>query len=92
MVNASSQGYRARRDGPLCITSNHIICLLLTNDSNEEAHLLRRFPPNEMFSLADQEYQFLGKSLALDITSMNKRVRTHDFSRECYPYRKDVKK
>jgi len=41
VINVSSQGFRVRRDGPLCITSNRIICLLLTNDNNEEAHLLR---------------------------------------------------
>lgn len=43
VMNASSQGFRARKDGPLCITSNRIICLLLTNDSNEEAHLYADF-------------------------------------------------
>lgn len=75
VMNANSHGFRVWKDGSLCITSNRIICLLLTNDSNEKVHLLRRFPPNGIFSSTDQEYRFLGKPLekALGITNMRNR-------------------
>jgi len=90
VINVSSQG--SRRDGPLCITSNRIICLLLTNDNIEEAHLLCRFSSNGIFSSVEIS-RLLGNPLALvryHEYEENSKMHVCTISRE--PLSRDIKK